>query len=411
MDFESRHFLFLQGPHGPFFKRLALILAGAGANVRRIGFNGGDRYFWDQSLAFEPCPVAHDEWPKFINEYLKAEAITDLVLYGDTRAIHAEAIKAARAAGITIHCFEEGYLRPYWLTYERGGVNGHSELMGMDVDGIREKRKTRHVDLVQAPAQWGSLLHHNWYGFVYHFFLAVRARHFPNYRRHRSIGVGRELELNARRLLTWPWTRTLRDYYTRRFLNSGYPFYVVLLQLDHDASLRFHSHYESQREFIGEVIEAFAEAAPPHIRLVFKLHPLDDGRVPLRAWIREEARGCGVRERVVSFAGGELGHLISHARAALSVNSTSVQQLMYRGIPVRLSGVSVFSKPEFASPQSYKEFFASPQKPDRDSFLEYRSYLLETSQIAGGFYTVSGRAEALRAVVDLMMAPGHPYEE
>ena len=30
-----------------------------------------------------------------------------------------------------LHVFEEGYLRPYWITYERGGSNGNSALMGI----------------------------------------------------------------------------------------------------------------------------------------------------------------------------------------------------------------------------------------------------------------------------------------
>ena len=28
------------------------------------------------------------------------------------------AIALARARGITVHVFEEGYLRPYWVTYD-----------------------------------------------------------------------------------------------------------------------------------------------------------------------------------------------------------------------------------------------------------------------------------------------------
>ena len=30
---------------------------------------------------------------------------------------------------VTTHVFEEGYLRPYWITYERGGANAASPLM------------------------------------------------------------------------------------------------------------------------------------------------------------------------------------------------------------------------------------------------------------------------------------------
>ncbi|WP_441294118.1 capsular polysaccharide export protein, LipB/KpsS family, partial [Bordetella pertussis] len=34
------------------------------------------------------------------------------------------AVALARASGVRVHVFEEGYFRPHWVTLERGGVNG-----------------------------------------------------------------------------------------------------------------------------------------------------------------------------------------------------------------------------------------------------------------------------------------------
>ena len=45
---QDRVFLFLQGPHGPFFHALGRMLREAGATVWRVGFNAGDRAFWVQ---------------------------------------------------------------------------------------------------------------------------------------------------------------------------------------------------------------------------------------------------------------------------------------------------------------------------------------------------------------------------
>jgi capsular polysaccharide export protein len=53
-------------------------------------------------------------------------------------------VEIARAAGLTIHVFEEGYLRPHWVTYERGGSNGHSRLMQLTVADMQKA-------LVQRP--------------------------------------------------------------------------------------------------------------------------------------------------------------------------------------------------------------------------------------------------------------------
>ena len=50
---KQRHFLFLQGPHGPFFGKLAKALVVTGAKVSRIGFNRGDQYFWPRGFGLE----------------------------------------------------------------------------------------------------------------------------------------------------------------------------------------------------------------------------------------------------------------------------------------------------------------------------------------------------------------------
>ena len=108
---SSRSFLFLQGPHGPFFYELSKHLRQAGARVAKIGFNEGDRFFWRDRATFVPFTAPHSHWRAYIRQYI-AENVTDLVIYNDTRPLHAAAIEAARDMGVRIHCFEEGYIRP-----------------------------------------------------------------------------------------------------------------------------------------------------------------------------------------------------------------------------------------------------------------------------------------------------------
>ncbi len=54
-------------------------------------------------------------------------------------------------------------------------------------------------------------------------------------------------------------------------------------------------------------------------------------------------------------------------------------------------------------------FFHDPQRPDPHAYRVFRDYLLETSQLPGGFYATMARAHVLRLVVDLMLAPEGPY--
>ena len=91
----DRCFLFLQGPHGPFFSQLAGLLRTGGARVHRIGFNAGDRAFWDHGADYTPYTGAHADWEGWLDAFLDREGVTDVVLYADTRGIHATARKLA----------------------------------------------------------------------------------------------------------------------------------------------------------------------------------------------------------------------------------------------------------------------------------------------------------------------------
>ena len=102
--------------------------------------------------------------------------------------------------------------------------------------------------------------------------------------------------------------------------------------------------------------------------------------------------------------------MLDNASTAVTVNSTAGQQALWRGLPLRAFGRSVYDKPELVSHQPIDEFFANPRRPDLDAYMAYRQFLLQTSQFPGGFYTASGRADALRHVIDVMLANRDPYQ-
>lgn len=407
---ENRRFLFLQGPHGPFFHRLGKMLQSAGAEVWRVGFNRGDRAFWPSEQGFLAYQGTPEDWPAHIAGLLATRRITDLVLYGDTRAIHSHAIAAARAAGICVHVFEEGYLRPHWVTYERGGANGHSRLMQMSVAQMQTALAKAEMELPEAPSRWGDMRQHMFWGALYHWFVLTGFWDFKNFRPHRALTVRQEFLLYCRRLILLPlhrWERMLAEF---RIKHGGFPYHIALLQLEHDASFKMHSPFATMAEFLAVVIEGFAKGAPPHHHLVFKAHPLEDGRAPIAREIRRLTQVHGLKGRVHFVRGGKLAQLLNHARSAVTVNSTAGQQVLWRGMPLKTFGAAVYAKPEFVSTQPLAEFFAHPTRPDSRAYRDFRHYLLETSQITGGFYSSRGRRELLRQVVDMMLSPEDPYE-
>lgn len=407
---EDRTFLLLQGPHGPFFARLGRMLRASGARVLRVGFNRGDRAFWFDRASFIPYRGTAADWPATFAALCAERDVTDVVLYGDTRPIHAQAIAIARAQGLTVHVFEEGYVRPYWVTYERGGSNGHSRLMDLSVAAMAEALARSDAELPDAPARWGEMRQHMFWGALYHWFVLAGFWDFRNFRPHRSLTVRQEFLLYLRRFLLMPFHRWERMIETLRIRWGGHPYHLVLLQLEHDASFRMHSPFASMTEFLALVIEAFAQGAPRHHRLVFKAHPLEDGRAPLVQEIRRLSRLHGVQGRVYLVRGGKLAGLLNQARSAVTVNSTAGQQVLWRGLPLKALGRAIYSKPEFVSAQPLAEFFANPQRPDARAYRTFRHYLLETSQVAGGFYSARGRRELLRQVVDMMLMAQDPYD-
>ncbi|SLN48042.1 Capsule polysaccharide biosynthesis protein [Falsiruegeria litorea R37] len=407
---SQRVFLFLQGPHGPFFNALGRMLRAAGAEVWRVGFNAGDRAFWFHPASYIPFRGTPDAWPETFAGLLDTRGVTDIVLYGDTRPIHAKAIEIAKARGLTVHVFEEGYMRPYWVTYERGGSNGNSRLMDMSLTEMQTALELSDMEAPLPPSHWGDTRHHVFYGALYHWFVMFRNGDYRNFKPHRDLTVTKEFRLYLKRLLLMPAHWLERGLATWRVRNGGFPFHLALLQLEHDSSFQMHSPFTTMTEFLAEMFEGFAAGAPQHHHLVVKAHPLEDGRVPIKREVKRLAKQHGLVGRVHYVRGGKLARLLNDARTAVTVNSTAGQQVLWRGIPLKVFGRAVYAKPEFVSDQPLRDFFAGASRPDSRAYKDYRRYLLETSQVPGGFYSLKGRRQLLRQVVDMMLSGDDPYD-
>lgn len=153
---------------------------------------------------------------------------------------------------------------------------------------------------------------------------------YPNFKPHRSLSVSSEFGLYIKRLLTMPYNRIHRRIATSRIAWGGFPYHLVLLQLEHDASFQIHSRFGTMAEFLEEIVENFAKSAPKHHHLVFKSHPLEDGRAKIRKSLNSICEKYGVPDRVHYVRGGKLARLLNAARSAITVNSTAGQQVLWR---------------------------------------------------------------------------------
>ena len=408
---EGRVFLFLQGPHGPFYRRLAQALLDQGAKVHRVAFNPSDEGEWRNAgplHRFNDDPERFDGW---LIQRLEAHGVTDIVLYGDTRPVHRAAVGIARDRGIRTHCLEEGYIRPNWITYERDGTNANSRVMSISLPRMAQALGTTAQPEVELPATWGDYRQHLWFSALYHARCLIPTRRFGKFRGHRDESLLREC--------TWYWTRAAkapsiwlwRSIREWALLRSDKAFHLVLLQLSFDASMQEHSDFESTSDFVERVIDSFALGAAPDEYLVLKAHPFEDGRERLGKVIRAVAEDLGVGDRVIFIDGGKkLAQLLDRARTAIMVNSTAAQQALWRGLPVAALGRAIYRKPGLVSEQDLVSFLRHPRRPDLRSYWLFRQFLMETSQINGSFYAREGIERAVSVLSNTMVDPIDPYD-
>ena len=406
---KKRMFLFLQGPHGPFFSQLACALESYGHATNQIGFNQGDKIFWANKRSFIPFTLPIHAWSGFLQREFREKQITDLVIYNDTRPLHKTAIQAAHAKGINVHIFEEGYLRPYWITYERDGSNGNSKLMSLAQSAVVPDHLTRGPDPVHAPCHWGDMREHIFYGAVYHWCILCANRQFPNFTSHREISIRKEFRLHLKQLVFTP-ARIAARFWANLTLKFGtFPYHLILMQLQHDSAFQNHSPFKTNASFLELTLRSFANNAPPHHHLVIKAHPLEDGRSEIAYHLRRLGTKFGINRRIHYLPGGKFAHVLDPALSVVTVNSTAGQQALWRGIPVKTLGQAIYNHDKFISKQSLDAFFAHPKAPNLQAYKAFRNFLLQTSQIPGGFYSKAGRQQAIAQLAKKMFHPLDPY--
>ena len=108
------------------------------------------------------------------------EQVTDLHVFGDWRPLHREAVLLARVRGIRVWAYEEGYLRPDYITMEQGGVNGLSSLpntregmaeLAAHCPDVPEARKGGNPQTVKT---WRAIAHYAGTIFLWGFKPTVR---------------------------------------------------------------------------------------------------------------------------------------------------------------------------------------------------------------------------------------------
>jgi capsular polysaccharide export protein len=393
----GRRFLFLQGPISPFFAEVAAGLAARGHQVHRINLSLGDRLFWRTPPGM---PAAVDfqgrkrDWPGFVTRYLDQHRITDLLLLGEHREVHREAIRAAQARGVAVTVTDFGYFRPDWITLERDGMGGDSRFPRTPAAIHRLAQGLPRADLTEIlkddfPRQacWDVAYH----------LANMLPWPFPHYRSHHlHHPIATYLGI-ARRLLRRDAERA--EGMRALELASGLPFWLFAMQMETDFSVRAYSSYPDMDTPVTETVRSFARHAPSDAQLIVKVHPLDPC---LKRWSRRIpaiAATMGVVGRVHVAHHGPLDAMLSGARGVVTVNSTVGLRALVFGKPTKALGQAVWDVPGLTHQGTLDGFWSEGEPPDpilRDDFL---AALQATTQIRGVFYAPEGRRLAVENAV------------
>ncbi|HHI82119.1 MAG TPA: hypothetical protein ENJ99_03115, partial [Rhizobiales bacterium] len=292
----NRHVLFLQGPGTLFFYRLAQTLENAGIATSKIHFSPGDRLFWRSGRqAWFTGPLS--QWPEYLKAWIEETRVSDIVLFSDSRPYHKQAVSIARACGVNVFVFENGYLRPHWITLQLGGVNGSSpfprtrkgvEELAQKLAGVAEQPEySGHF----TPARHlGDMVFH-----TINYFYGLTNRNFVS---HRPVTAMREAAGWWKKFWTWPFRRARSTRVLQGLLASRQPFFLFSLQLDNDYQLVEHSPFDNIHQACEHVIASFANYAPPDCQLLIKNHPLDNNLVNRERDVAEIARRHAISDRV-----------------------------------------------------------------------------------------------------------------
>lgn len=377
-----RHALLLLGPNGPFFRRLADDLEGAGAEVTKVVFNPGDSLFWRREAVYFREPLS--EWPEAFRQLVVERGIDAVFLFGDCRPIHRDLFPIAEELGVAMWVFEEGYLRPDYITLELGGVNGNSSLP-KDPAFYREVAPALPAIPEPIPVgqtfRWSALwtilnaCANTWFGWRY-----------PHYVHHRDINCWRQGLLWGR-----SGVRKITNRIRERKLSaklagpwSGNYFFAPL-QVHCDSQVN-HSRFSSVTEFIEEIAATFAAAGPADTRLVFKHHPHDRAYTDYRALINRLATDHGLGDRLIYVHDLHLPTILRNARGTIAMNSTVGISSLLHGTPVIALGDAIYDIPGLTHQGSLAEFLVDPGQVDAELFDAFRAWVRHATQINGSFH-------------------------
>lgn len=378
----GKKYLLLQGPMGPFFSHLSIWLESLEREAVQVVFNGGDR-FCNRKRNFLLYNENSIGFPTWLNETRQHYEFDTILCFGDCRKLHQIAKHWAYSKGVRFFVFEEGYLRPHFITLEEGGVNAFSSLP-RDPEFYRRLPKTTLPKAESLHCSTPLRIRHA----IIYYLAGWRYRHeFPKYKHHKSFSPWYE----ARCWIRAVWRKKLYAIRQRKVLSRlqtdlDQRYFLAILQVYNDSQIRNHSSYHDVRDYIDEVMYSFSQQAPAGEHLVFKHHPMDRGHRLYGPLICQLGEKYGILNRVIYVHDIPMPELLTHAKAVITINSTAGLSALIHNKPLKVMGNALYDIKGITYQGHLNQFWCSNFIPDRKLFNKYRLFLLENTQINAVYY-------------------------
>ena len=368
---------------GNFFKKLDSTFRQRGANTYKIGFNGGD-WFYSHRDNYIPYTKRKEAWENYIKNFLITHKIDKIFLFGDCRYYQSKAIKVAIALDIDILVFEEGYIRPHYITMEKFGVNDYSQISRNPVFYQKLKQSVTPPPLHTHPSKFKMILSAS----IYYLISNILHMKYTHYKHHRDFSALKEFYYGVRGIYRKIIYTFSEHKYLKMIENSlSKKYFFVPLQTYNDFQILQHSEYGSIEKFIIEVLESFSKYANKETWIIFKHHPVDRGRKDYKKFIMDQAKFLQVANRTLVLHDAHLPTCIKHTKGTVTINSTVGFTSIGYNIPTITLGNAIYDIEELTCKgMDLETFWKVPKEPDGALYQQVKRHLIKTTQLNGSFY-------------------------
>lgn len=390
---KSADILILQGPVGPFFADLQSEFEQQNLKTIRITFDKSDESYRSNGET-RRYRGSSQQWAGYIRNVIKTERPEKLLVFGDGRLHHQEAIAIAKELGVKIWSMEEGYIRPGFIVCEREGNNANSPLKEAILQDNwlikqQDSTKTKGAKWTKAMFAMQRYLQNS---LMKPEDVKQSLIHRPRAITHEAINWVKNASLHLRYKINDERVMLgLRERYANHYT-------VVALQVHDDMQIKVYgAGWDSQR-LINESLAAFKKANLPNHRLVFKIHPLDRGHLPYHKWIMDAAVALNIHESVDVLHTGNLGPLMKYAYGMMTINSTGGLVALSHHKPLLVLGEAFYDRSSITFKGKMDDFWNKALPPDKDTWRALRSQIYSRSLVSGCYYAPQLRQSTINNV-------------